>query len=158
MLKKLTALLTNEPALVAWVLNGGLATLLAFVLHLSAGQTAAIAMVTTALASVYTALRARPVAVPLLTGAMSALMTACEAFGLHLPASWVAAGVAGLSAVLGLVLRENLTPTTKTVPHVATYNTGYVGTNAVSVTHSAPITWSYTGTTEQGTTKQGETS
>lgn len=110
MFQKLASWIRAEPVLIAWTMNGGLAALFAFVFHLSTPVTAAIVTLTTACASVFTALRTKPVPVSALAGTLTTIATACEAFGLHLPANWVAAGVASLSTVLGLILRSHLTP------------------------------------------------
>jgi hypothetical protein len=99
-----------EPALVAWATNGGVAALLAFAFHLGNTPTAAVTTLTTALAAAYTALHARPVSLSVLAGALATAITACEGFGLQLPAGYVASGVAAISLVLSLIFRENLTP------------------------------------------------
>lgn len=99
-----------EPAALAWAVNGGLAALLGVALHLGPTPVAAVATVTTALSTVVTAVKARPVNVSVLVGSLATIATACAAFGLHLPAPVIATGTAVLSAVLGLVFRANLTP------------------------------------------------
>lgn len=109
--QRLRDLLAYEPAVVAWATNGGLAILLAFVFHLGGTQGAAVTTLATALAAAYTAWRARPVAVSALGGALVTGVTAASAFGLHLPATVIAATVGLLSNVLALVFRANLTPT-----------------------------------------------
>ena len=110
LLARLRVLLAAEPAVAAWAANGGLALILGYVAHLSSVQEAAVTTIATALAAVFTAFRARPVAVSVLTGAIATAVTASAAFGLHLPAEVIAASVSLLSAVLGLVFRQNLTP------------------------------------------------
>lgn len=110
---KLKALLACEPAVVAWAVNGGLAAALVFLFHLDGTQAAAVTTITTALAAAFTAVKARPVAVSVLVGAAATIATACAAFGLDLSPQLIATGVAVLSAVLGLVFRQNLTPSVK---------------------------------------------
>lgn len=106
----LREMLAYEPAVAAWAADGGVAALAGFVFHVSSTQEAAITTICTALAALYTAVRARPVAVPALTGAVATIATAAAAFGLHLPAGVISTGVTVLSAVLALILRQNLTP------------------------------------------------
>ncbi len=108
--QKLRNLLAYEPAVLAWALNGGVATVLAFLVHLTPLQVGAVTTITTALAALYTAARAKPVAVSMLVGALATIATASAAFGLHLSADIIATGVTALSAILGLVFRANVTP------------------------------------------------
>jgi hypothetical protein len=119
LLARLRALLAYEPAVLAWALNGGVAAVVAFLLHLGPTQTAAITTIATALAATYTAIRARPVAVSAITGAVATIATASATFGLHLAPSVTATVVTVLSAVLGLVFRANLTPSKDTPQHAA---------------------------------------
>jgi hypothetical protein len=107
---KLRELLAYEPAVVAWAVNGGIATVLAFLLNLTAGQTATVTVITTALAAIVTAVKARPVAVSVVTGALATIAEAAAAFGLNLPPTVIGAITAVASAVLGLLFRQNLTP------------------------------------------------
>jgi hypothetical protein len=116
--QRLKALLAYEPAVLAWAVNGGIATGLAFVAHLSPVQVAAVTTITTVLSAVYTAIRAHPVSVSLLTGAVATIATASAAFGLHLSAAVIATAVTVLSAVLGLVFRASLTPKAGRRPEV----------------------------------------
>lgn len=107
---RLRALLAYEPALAAWATNGGLALILAYLVHLNTVQEAAVTTIATALAAIWTASAARPVAVSALVGALATAVTAAGAFGLHLPAPVLAAGVSLLSSVLAVLFRANLTP------------------------------------------------
>jgi len=111
--------LAYEPAVIAWALNGGIASLLAFVFGFTRTQEAAAATIVTALAAIYTAVRARPAKVPVIVGAVSAIAVAAGAFGLHLPANVTATGVTVLSAVLALIFRQNLTPAAAVKPAAA---------------------------------------
>lgn len=111
----LANLLRYEPTVAAWVANGGLAALL-LALHVGATPTAAVVSVATALATIYTAVQVRPVAVPALVGALATIATAAAAFGLRLPAADVSTGVTVLSAVLALLLRQNVIPVLRLAP------------------------------------------
>jgi hypothetical protein len=102
--------LRYEPAILAWLANGGVAALAAFVLHFTHTQEAATVTVLTALAAIFTAIQARPVNVSVLTGALTVIATAAAAFGLHLPPAEIASGVSIVSTVLALMFRANLTP------------------------------------------------
>lgn len=110
MWQRLKDLLAYEPAALAWVINGGLATILSYLVHLSPVQLAAVTTITMALSTVYTAARSKPVAVSVLVGGLATVATASAAFGLHLSADEIGTGVTVLSALLGLVFRANLTP------------------------------------------------
>ena len=107
---KLKDLLAYEPAVVAWGVNGGIATVLAFLFDLSAPQVATVTVITTALAAIVTAVMARPVAVSVVTGALATIAQAATAFGLSLPPTVIGVITAVASAVLSLVFRQNLTP------------------------------------------------
>jgi len=129
---RLKALLAYEPAALAWAVNGGLAAALVFLFHLDGTQAAAVTTITTALAAAFTAVKARPVAVSVLVGSAATIATACAAFGLNLTPQVIATGVAVLSAVLGLVFRQNLTPamrvTTTTVTISPSTSSGVLST------------------------------
>lgn len=99
-----------EPAVIAWAATGGLAALVAFVFHTTDTQTAAITTICAGLATIVTAVQARPVAVPLITGAVSTIAVAVGAFGLHASSAEIASGVTVLSGILALILRQNVTP------------------------------------------------
>lgn len=115
-LARLRTILRAEPALVAWALNGGIAVVIGFLTPLTVAQSAAITTITTALAALYAAVRARPVAVSAIMGAMVTIATAAAAFGLHVAPNVMAMAVAVGSAVLGLVFRANLTPVAPAAP------------------------------------------
>jgi hypothetical protein len=99
-----------EPAVLAWALNGGVAVVLAFALHFTKTEEAAVATIVTALAAAYAAARTRPVAVSAVVGALVTGVTAASAFGLHLSASEMGAGEAIVSGLLALLFRANVTP------------------------------------------------
>lgn len=113
MIAKLKNLLQYEPAVLAWAVNGGLAAILAFLVHLSPDQVADVTIVTTGLSTIYTAVMTRPVSVSVLIGALVTIAPALGAFGLHLSTDAIGVGVTVLSAILGLVFRANLTPTAR---------------------------------------------
>lgn len=111
--KLLALLVADEPALIAWGANGGIALIVGYLTPLSAGQAAAVTIITTAVATIYTAATARPVTVSVIMGALATLAPAVGAFGLHLPAADVTAALSVLSIVLGLLTRQAVTPAAK---------------------------------------------
>ena len=118
LLARLKSLAAYEPALLAWATSGGLAVVCAFLFHLSSTQEAAVTTIATAAAAAYSAVMARPVAVPVILGALVTAVTAASAFGLHLTAEQAGAGAAVVSGLLGLLFRANLTPAAATTrPH-----------------------------------------
>jgi hypothetical protein len=106
----------QEPAVIAWAVNGGIAAILAFLVHLTPTEIAAITTITTAAAAVVTAAQARPIAVSVITGAVVTIATAVGAFGLNLPTATIGAAVTALSGLLGLLFRQNLTPLVHVTP------------------------------------------
>lgn len=110
---KLRSLLAYEPAVIAWVVNGGLAVVLTFLFNLNTTQTAAVTTITTALAAIVTALAARPVSVSIVTGALMTAIQAAVAFGVTMPTPVLGAITAVASAMLSLLFRQNLTPAVK---------------------------------------------
>jgi hypothetical protein len=109
-MSKLLKSVQLEPALVGYVLSTAAALVAAYFSHVTKGQEAAIVTIGTALAAIYTAAMARPVQVPVITGAVSTVLAASAAYGLHLMPAQSATAVAGLSVVLSLLLRQHLTP------------------------------------------------
>jgi hypothetical protein len=107
----LKGLLKYEPALLSFVLSGGLAVLLGNVLHISSTQEAAVTTIATALAGVYAWWKTSPHAVGGLVAFISTITVAATAFGLHLSSAQIGAGAAVLSGVLALLFRQNVTPT-----------------------------------------------
>lgn len=105
-----TSLFKQEPTLVAWTVNGGAVSLLAFVFHLGATREAAAATIITALAAIVTALQTRPVNVSLISGIVITITTAVGAFGLHLTPAAVAMLVTLVSTGVGLLVRGHVTP------------------------------------------------
>jgi hypothetical protein len=103
-------LLKYEPVILAWVLNGGLAVLLGNVFHISSTQEAAVTTILTALVGIFNWVMTKDHAVAGLVGFISTIAVAASAFGLHLTGAEIGAGVAILSGVLALVLRQNVSP------------------------------------------------
>jgi len=99
-----------EPATISWALNGGIAIVAASAFHLTSTEEAAVAVVVTALVTVYTAVRARPANVPVVIGALATITGAFAAFGWHPSAHTIAAATGLVSAVLPLLFRQALTP------------------------------------------------
>ena len=110
MLSKLISVLRTEPSVVMYGLNALLTALVAFGAHASPGQTAAVTTIATAVITIVTAASTRPVAVPLITGAVATIATAAAAFGLHLTSAQIGAAVPLLTVVLSLILRQAVTP------------------------------------------------
>lgn len=100
----------NEPAIIAWSANGGIALIVSYLTPLPHAEVGAITIITTALAGIYTAATTRPVAVSVITSALSTIATAVGFFGLHLPSADVTAGLSILSVLLGLLTRQAVTP------------------------------------------------
>jgi hypothetical protein len=107
-----------EPVIVAWALNGGLAVLLGDVVHLTSVQTAAVTTIATGVVAIFTALHTKPFAATAFTGALTTILVAGAAFGLHLPATDIGVGVAVLASVAGLGLRANVSPVAEPAPIV----------------------------------------
>lgn len=104
------ALLAEEPAIAAFLTSGGVALLGAYVFHWDHTVQAAVATTVTALAAIYSALRARPAHIQVAVGALAALITAAATFGLHLSAHTESIALALASIVLGFLFRQNITP------------------------------------------------
>jgi hypothetical protein len=99
-----------EPVIVAWALNGGLAVLLGNVVGISHTQEAAVTTIVTGLVAIYTAIKTDNFTVTGFTGVLTTVAVAATAFGLHLSAQEISAGVAIISGVIGLILRQNVSP------------------------------------------------
>lgn len=106
----LRAAIASEPVLVAWLLNGGLVVIAAYLLHFTHTQEAAAATILTALTVIWTSLRTVPVNVTAITGALATVLTAIAAFGYSLSAGTISAIVTAAGLVLSLLLRSHLTP------------------------------------------------
>jgi hypothetical protein len=99
-----------EPAMLVYCVNAVVALLVAYGLHLTDTQTGAVTTLATVAVTIWTAWMTRPVAVPIITGAVGTALAAVAAFGLDLSADQIGATVTGLSIVLALLLRQNVTP------------------------------------------------
>lgn len=115
---KLQHWLAFEPAAITWAVNGGVASVVAFLLPLfgvpvSPVALASITTITTAASAAYVALKARPVVVSIATGSLATILTAVAGFGLHLDPHLIATAVDVTGTVLGLLFRQNLTPAVK---------------------------------------------
>lgn len=110
LIRKLAALIAAEPAVFMGALNAVVTALVAFGLHASPGQTAAVTTIAAGIAAIVTAFAARPVSVPVIAGAASTIATAAGAFGLHLTSAQIGAAVPVLSVLLSLLLRQAVMP------------------------------------------------
>jgi hypothetical protein len=99
-----------EPVIVAWALNGGIAVLLGDVVHISTIQEAAVTTILTGIVAIYTAIKTDNFTVAGFTGALTTVLVAAGAFGLHFSSQEIGVGVAVIAGILGLVLRQNVSP------------------------------------------------
>lgn len=104
------SLLSEEPAVVAWLISGGLAMLVAYVFHWDHAHQAAAATIVTALAALYSALMARPARIQLAVGILATLITAAATFGAHVSAHTEAVILSVASIALAFLFRQNITP------------------------------------------------
>jgi hypothetical protein len=109
--KQTMRLFGREPAL--WIAT--LAALLSIAVTfnvpgLSLNQAAAITGVLTAGAGIVTAIKTRPIAVPMFTGFVGAAVILAAAYGFHVSAESVGAIQAAVTAVLVLIARGHITP------------------------------------------------
>lgn len=114
--RNLLAVIQAEPAVVFFAVNAAVAIGTTWGLKLTSDETGALLVSTTAIISALTALLARPARVPVVKGAVVTVLTAMEAFHLHLSQTFIAGTAATLSIVLGLLFRQNLTPKGTKVP------------------------------------------
>jgi hypothetical protein len=109
LLARLKALIETRPAVALY----GLAAIIAPVLTaLGAGKawTGGIVAILTALASVITAVKARPVAAPVILGAAATILSALTSFGLRLSPDATAEILSGLNLALAFAFHLALTP------------------------------------------------
>lgn len=102
--------LRTEPNVVLYAVSALVTAWVAFGFRASPGQVGAVSTIAAGLVTIITALAARPVTVPVVTGAVVTVATAAGAFGLHLSAAQLGSAVPVLSVVLALVLRQAVTP------------------------------------------------
>jgi hypothetical protein len=92
-----------NPASIIFGVNAIVAMIVAYGVHLTNTQTAAITVIVTAVLTILTAATTRPVGLQLITGAVTTIAAALAAFGTHhLSAVQVSTGVAVLSIILGI--------------------------------------------------------
>lgn len=103
-------LLRSEPAVLLLAVNAAASIGTAWGLNLTPQVTSTILVATTAALSLLIAVLARPASIPVIKGAIISLFAALEGFHLHLSQPKIAGTVAGLSLLLGLLFRQNLTP------------------------------------------------
>jgi hypothetical protein len=106
----LRSLLAEEPAVVAWSINGGLAMLIAYAFHWNHTWQAAAATIITALATGMSALLAKPRHIQVVLGALTTILTAAATFGYHMTAHTEAIVLSVASVVLAFLFRQNLSP------------------------------------------------
>lgn len=109
-MSRIISVIRSEPATVMYAVNAVLAAVVAFGVKASPDQVGAVATIAAGLITIVTAITTRPVAVPVITGAVATIATAAGAFGLHLSAQQIGTAVPVLSIVLALVLRQAVTP------------------------------------------------
>lgn len=115
----ITRTLRNEPAMVVGVLQAALGIGVALGLSLTPGKTGALEAAAAGVAAIIVAASTRPVAVPILTGGLSAILTCLVAFGVpHVTAVTVSEVNVGVVAVLAIVLRAHQTPIAAPAPPV----------------------------------------
>lgn len=109
-LKRFAVWVSTESSILAYGLNALVTAWVAFGFRASPAQVAAVTTIGAAVCTICTAFAARPVSVPVITGAVATCASASAAFGLHLSAAQIGAGVPVLSLVLSLILRQAITP------------------------------------------------
>ena len=108
--QRLALLARREPAISAWALSAAAVAWAAFGFRAPPHDVAAVSLIGTAIATILTALAARPVSVPVITGAVTEILTASAAFGLHLTSAQIGVATPLVSIVVSLLLRQALTP------------------------------------------------
>jgi hypothetical protein len=111
MMDRFTDVLKTEPTMVTSVCQGALAIAVTLGLSLTAGQTGALEAAAAGVAAIIVAASTRPVPVPILAGALTAIFTCLVAFGVHGVTPAVVSSVnAAIVAILAIVLRVHQTP------------------------------------------------
>lgn len=107
----------REPALVIQTISAVLALLVGFgISGLDDGLAAAITAVLTAAAATWVALHVRPVAPTVFTGLVTASATLAAAFGLDLTQQQVGLVAMAATAVMAMLTRAQVTPTSDPDP------------------------------------------
>jgi hypothetical protein len=99
-----------NPAAILFGVNALLNMLVAWGLNISPDQAGAVAVISTAVITIVTAVATRPVGLQLITGAVSSVAVAFSAFGLHLSATQISTGTVVLSIVLAGIFHLAHTP------------------------------------------------
>jgi hypothetical protein len=102
--------LTGFPAVLLYALNSVVALLVAYGLHLDAGQVGAVTIVATAVLTGVAALLTRPIVVSTVSAAAATALAALASFGFHLSADQISTAVVVLSVVLGFLTHQNVSP------------------------------------------------
>lgn len=102
--------LTGFPATLLYALNSVVALLVAYGLHLSAGQVGAVTVIATAVLTAVSALLTRPIVVSTVSAASATVLAALAAFGFDLSADKIATTVVMISIVLGFLTHQNVSP------------------------------------------------
>jgi hypothetical protein len=102
--------LTGFPAALLYTLNSVVALLVAYGLHLSAGQVGAVTVIATAVLAGVAALLTRPIVISTVSAASATALAALAAFGFHLSADQIGTAVVVLSIVLGFLTHQNVSP------------------------------------------------
>lgn len=113
----ITRTIRAEPAMVTGVTQAALALAVTLGLHWTASQTGALEAAAAGVAAILVAAATRPVAVPILTGGLTAIFTCLVAFGVpHVTAASVSEANAAIAAVLTIALRFHQTPIVPAAP------------------------------------------
>jgi hypothetical protein len=113
----ITRTIRNEPAMVTGVAQAALALAVTLGLHLTAAETGALEAAAALTGGIIVAASTRPVAVPVLFGGLTAILTCLVAFGVpHVTPAAVSAANALTVAVLTGVLRGHQTPVAPAPP------------------------------------------
>lgn len=111
MWSKFVEFLKTQPSVAMWAVNAVVAFAASFGLGAGAGWTAGASAIASALITIITALAARPVSIPLVTGAVATAVEAAAAAGwVHVSAHQLGLGIPVLSIILALALHEAITP------------------------------------------------
>ena len=102
--------LTGFPATLLYALNSVVALLVAYGLHLNAGQVGAVTVIATAVLSGAAALMTRPIVVSTVAAASATVLAAIAAFGFTLSADKISTAVVMISIVLGFLTHQNVSP------------------------------------------------
>lgn len=100
-----------EPAVILYAINSAVALLVAYGLDLSSDQVGAVTAIATGVLAAVAAAMTRPIVVSTITGALATVLAAVAAFGLDFTGDQIGATVTGVSIVLALLLRQNVSPT-----------------------------------------------